>query len=66
MKNKEKKLFFSMTFEFFELYMKVHMMRSLATVKSYRDALTIFRYYLRDNRNISKHLEINKEHAISV
>jgi len=53
MKNKDEKLFFSMTFEFLEVYMKVQMMRSLETVKSYCDVLTVFRHYLRNNKNIS-------------
>lgn len=52
MKTPEKKLFFSLTFEFLEVYMKSQMMRSPATIESYRDALTVFRRYLRDHLKI--------------
>lgn len=53
MKKRDKKLFFSMTYEFLEIYMRVQLERSPATVESYRDALTVFRHYLRDQKNIS-------------
>lgn len=53
MKKHDKKLFFSMTYEFLEIYMRLQMERSPATIESYRDALTVFRHYLRDQRNIS-------------
>ena len=42
MKKHDKKLFFSMTYEFLEIYMRVQLERSPATIKSYRDALTVF------------------------
>lgn len=48
MKKSEKKLFFSLTYEFLEVYMRIQMLRSPATIESYRDALTVFRRYLRD------------------
>lgn len=53
MKKCEKKLFFSMTYEFLEIYMRLQLERSPATIESYRDALTVFRHYLRDQKNIS-------------
>lgn len=53
MKKRDKKLFFSMTYEFLEIYMRVQLERSPATIESYRDALTVFRYYLRNQKNIS-------------
>lgn len=53
MKKRDKKLFFSMTYEFLEIYMRLQLERSPATVESYRDALTVFRHYLRDQKNIS-------------
>lgn len=42
-----------MTYEFLEIYMRVQLERSPATIESYRDALTVFRYYLRNQKNIS-------------
>ena len=42
-----------MTYEFLEIYMRVQLERSPATIESYRDALTVFRHYLRDQKNIS-------------
>lgn len=53
MKKHDKKLFFSMTYEFLEVYMRLQLERSPATIESYRDALTVFRHYLRDQQNIS-------------
>lgn len=53
MKKYDKKLFFSMTYEFLEIYMRLQLERSPATIESYRDALTVFRHYLRDQKNIS-------------
>ena len=54
MKNKEKGLlFFSMTYEFLEEYMPNRLGRSKATVKSYRDALTVFRRYLYEEKGVS-------------
>ncbi len=52
MKKSEKNLFFSMTYEFLEVYMRLQLERSPATIESYRDALTVFRRYLKDQRNI--------------
>ncbi|MBE5040536.1 tyrosine-type recombinase/integrase [Ructibacterium gallinarum] len=52
MKKSDKNLFFSFTYEFLEIYMRVQLTRSVATIESYRDALTVFRYYLRDEKNI--------------
>ncbi len=52
MKKSEKNLFFSMTYEFLEVYMRLQLERSPATIESYRDALTVFRRYLRDQQNI--------------
>ena len=54
MKKSEKKLFFSLTYEFLEVYMRIQMLRSPATIESYRDALTVFRRYLRDELHIGK------------
>ena len=54
MKNKKiNKLFFSMTYEFLEEYMPCQASMSTDTVRSYRDALTIFRRYLYEKRGIS-------------
>ena len=52
MKKSEKKLFFSLTYEFLEVYMRIQMLRSPATIESYRDALTVFRRYLRDELHV--------------
>lgn len=53
MKKCDKKLFFSMTYEFLEIYMRLQLERSPATIESYRDALTVFRHFLRDQKHIS-------------
>jgi len=53
MKNEIKRLFFSMTYEFLDIYMKTQMGKSSDTIKSYRDALTVFRKYLLDECKIS-------------
>ena len=53
MKREDKKLFFSMTYEFLDVYMKTQMGKSPATVESYRDALTVFRRFLLEERKIS-------------
>ena len=54
MKNKQtRKLFFSMTYEFLEIYMPEQVGMSLETVRSYRDALTVFRRYLYEECGIS-------------
>ena len=41
-------LFFSMTYEFLQLYLPKQCGRSPHTVKSYRDALSLFRRYVLD------------------
>ena len=46
-------LFFSMTYEFLELYLPKQCGRSSHTVESYRDALTLFRRYVLDTLGIS-------------
>lgn len=46
-------LFFSLTYEFLEVHMPGRLGRSPATIRSYRDALTVFRRYLHDERKIS-------------
>lgn len=47
-----KKLFFSMTFDFLTIYIPQDSSSS-KTVKTYRDGLTIFRRYVTDVKNIS-------------
>lgn len=46
-------LFFSMTYEFLELYLPQQCGRSRHTVESYRDVLSLFRRYLLEALNIS-------------
>lgn len=46
-------LFFSMTYEFFEMYLSRQCGRSHHTVKSYRDALSLFRRYILQKLGIS-------------
>ena len=46
-------LFFSKTRDFLDDYLIKQCGKSPHTVESYRDALTIFRRYLRDKKNIS-------------
>lgn len=53
MRKSNKQLFFSMTYEYLEIYMRTQMLRSPATIESYRDALTVFRHYLRDELHLS-------------
>ena len=53
MKKNNSNLFFSMTYEFLEIYMVKQVGRSLDTIKSYRDALSIFRRYILNELNIS-------------
>ena len=48
MKNKDGKLFFSMTYEYLEIYMAKQMGRSPATIKTYRDALSLFRRFVHE------------------
>lgn len=67
MKNKssEVSLFFSITFDFLELYLPKQAGRSQKTIKSYRDALTVFRRYLYEEKKISisefKFTDCNRE-----
>ena len=53
MKNSNSNLFFSMTYEFLDIYMVKQMGRSPDTIESYRDALTLFRRYVLHELNIS-------------
>ena len=48
MKNKNGKLFFSMTYEYLDIYMAKQMGRSPATIKTYRDALSLFRKFVHE------------------
>jgi site-specific recombinase XerD len=45
-------LFFSMTFEFLEIFLPKQCGRSIHTIKSYKDSLTIFRRYLLEQKGI--------------
>ena len=53
MKNSNSYLFFSMTYEFLDLYMVKQVGRSPDTIESYRDALTLFRRYVLNELNLS-------------
>jgi integrase/recombinase XerD len=53
MKNNNSNLFFSMTYEFLDIYMVKQLGRSPDTIESYRDALTLFRRYILNELNIS-------------
>ena len=53
MKNSNSNLFFSMTYEFLDIYMVNQVGRSPDTIESYRDALTIFRRYVLNELNLS-------------
>jgi integrase/recombinase XerD len=46
-------LFFSMTYEFLQVYLSTQCGRSPHTVESYRDALSLFRRYVHDNLGAS-------------
>ena len=46
-------LFFSRTYDFLERYLPRQVGRSPHTVESYRDALTVFRRFVRDERGLS-------------
>ena len=46
-------LFFSMTYEFLQLYLPKQCGRSPHTVESYRDALSLFRHYVLDTVGVS-------------
>lgn len=51
--NTAEPLFFSMTYEYLEVYMPNRLGRSAETIRSYRDALTVFRRYLYEEKNTS-------------
>lgn len=53
MKSSNRNLFFSMTYEFLDIYMAKQLGRSPDTIESYRDALTLFRRYVLDELKIS-------------
>ncbi len=53
MKNNSSPLFFSMTYEFLDIYMVKQVGRSPDTIESYRDALTLFRRYVLDELHLS-------------
>lgn len=53
MKSSNSNLFFSMTYEFLDIYMVKQLGRSPDTIESYRDALTLFRRYVLNELNIS-------------
>ena len=53
MKNSNSNLFFSVTYEFLDIYMITQVGRSMDTIESYRDALTIFRRYVLNELQIS-------------
>lgn len=50
---KNKQLFFSLVSEFLNSYMPDQIGRSPNTIKSYKDSLTLFRYYINKNLNRS-------------
>ena len=53
MKSSNSNLFFSMTYEFLDIYMLKQLGRSPDTIESYRDALTLFRRYVLGELNTS-------------
>lgn len=53
MKNSHNHLFFSMTYEFLDIYLVKQVGRSPDTIESYRDALTLFRRYVLNELNVS-------------
>ncbi len=53
MKANNSPLFFSMTYEFLDIYMVKQVGRSPDTIKSYRDALTLFRRFVLNERQYS-------------
>lgn len=55
MKNKKLKqiLFFSKTFDFLNKYLQYQAVKSVNTIKTYRDGLTVFRHYVTDVNGIS-------------
>ena len=52
-KKMDKELFFSKTREYLDRYLTVQCGKSPHTVKSYRDALTVFRRYVHDEKGLS-------------
>lgn len=52
-KDKAKKLFFSKTLDFLDLYLPEQAKKSVNTIETYRDALTIFRRFLSEDQHIS-------------
>ena len=46
-------LFFSLTWDFLNIYLPYQVGRSPNTIESYKDSLTLFRYYLTKNQRIS-------------
>lgn len=52
-KEKAGPLFFSRAYEFLERYLPLQVGRSQCTVESYRDALTVFRRFVRDEAGMS-------------
>lgn len=53
MKTSHDALFFSMTYEFLEIYLTKQLGRSPDTINSYSNALTLFRRYVRDEQHRS-------------
>ncbi len=49
----QKKLFFSKTLDFLEHYLPEQALKSRNTIETYRDALTIFRRYVTDTKQLS-------------
>lgn len=52
-KSTKKILFFSKTLDFLEHYLPEQSLKSRNTIETYRDALTVFRRYITDTRNLS-------------
>lgn len=52
-KSAKKILFFSKTLDFLEHYLPEQSLKSRNTIETYRDALTVFRRYITDTRNLS-------------
>ena len=53
MKNSTSNLFFSLTYEFLDIYLAKQLGRSPDTIESYRDALTLFRRYVLNELHLS-------------
>ena len=52
-KSTKKILFFSKTLDFLEHYLPEQSLKSRNTIETYRDALTVFRRYITDTKNLS-------------